>query len=151
MADAYRRLAEDDGARFHRSVETGHWSAEDRDGVTIVPLEGGAMSIAEAARLYCEDKGLASPDEILDGIVATCRPYDVLDEFWQGFKVCQRDSVLRCNPYQDDEGVKAQAWDRGANAAMQYQQALARRASAQAEADEVTPAWLVKLLRTGRR
>jgi hypothetical protein len=148
MTDAYRRLAEDDGARFCRESESDRWTAEDSDGIAIV---SDAMSIAEAARLYCEDKGLISSQEILGRIVATYRPYHVLAEFWQGFKACQRDSVLRCNPYRDDEGVKAQAWDRGAEAAMQYQQALAHQAITPAEADEAEPGWLVRLLRTGRR
>jgi hypothetical protein len=148
MIDAYKRLAEDDGARFHRGSESDRWTAEDRDGMAIV---SGAMSIAEAARLYCEDKGLTSPQEILDRIVATYRPYHVLAEFWQGFRACQRDSVLRCNPYRDDEAVKAQAWDRGANVAMQYQRTLAQRAATPDEADEAEPGWVVRLLRTGRR
>lgn len=148
MTDAYRRLAEDDGARFCRGSESDRWTAEDRDGIAIV---SDAMSIAEAARLYCEDKGLVSPQEILDRIVATYRPYHVLTEFWDGFTACQRDRVLRSNPYQPDEGVKARAWNRGADVAMQYQQALAHRATTSAEAAEAEPGWLVRLLRTGRR
>jgi hypothetical protein len=149
MADAYKRLAEDDGARFRRGSGSDRWIAEDRDGIAIV---SDAMSVAEAARLYCEDKGLISPEEILDRIVATYRPYHILAEFWQGFKACQRDSVFRCNPYRDDEGVKAQAWDRGASVALQYQQAIvARRAVDPDEDDEAEPGWVVRLLRTGRR
>jgi hypothetical protein len=150
-ANDYLRLAEDDGACFRQIRSTGLWSAADRDGVVIVPFVDGAMSIAEAARLYCEDKGLTPSHEILARIVAKYRGYHVLAEFWQGFKACQRDSVLRCNPYRDDEGVKAQAWDRGANAAMQYQRAMHHVATTPAEADEAEPGWLVRLLRTGRR
>jgi hypothetical protein len=61
MSDDYKRLAEDDGARFHQSTETGRWAADDRDGMAIVPCVDGALSVAEAARLYCEEKGL-TPD-----------------------------------------------------------------------------------------
>jgi hypothetical protein len=87
MTDVYKRLAEDDGARFHKGNESDRWMAEDSDGIAIV---SGAMSVAEAARLYCEDKGLTSPGEILDRIVATYRPYYVLEEFWQGLPRCVR-------------------------------------------------------------
>jgi hypothetical protein len=55
------------------------------------------------------------------------------------------------NRYRDDEGVKAQAWDRGANVAMQYQRAMHHMATTPIEADEAEPGWLVGLLRTGRR
>jgi hypothetical protein len=147
MTDAYRRLAEDDGARFRMTSETDRWTAEDSDGIAIV---SDAMSIAEAARLYCEDKGLVSPREILARIVAAYASYRLLAEFWEGFNACQRDGVFRCNPYRDDEGVKAQAWDRGADVAMQYQRALAHVATTPAEADEAEPGWLARLLRTGR-
>jgi hypothetical protein len=147
MTDAYRRLAEDDGARFRIGSESDRWTAEDSDGIAIV---SDAMSIAEAARLYCEDKGLISSQEILDRIVATYRPYHILAEFWQGFKACRRDSVLRCNPYRDDEGVKAQAWDRGADVAMQYQQALAHLDAHKEDVEKAGPGWLARLLRTGR-
>jgi hypothetical protein len=57
MTDAYRSLAEDDGARFRRGSESDRWTAEDSDGMVVV---SDAMSIAEAARLYCEDQGLVS-------------------------------------------------------------------------------------------
>jgi hypothetical protein len=147
MTDAYRRLAEEDGARFRMESESDRWTAEDGDGIAIV---SDAMSIAEAARLYCEDKGLASPREILARIVAAYASYRLLAEFWEGFKACQRDGVCRCNPYRDDEGVKAQAWDRGADVAMQYQQVLAHIATTTTEADEAEPGWLIRLLRTGR-
>jgi hypothetical protein len=140
------RVAEADGAMFTPSG-TGEWSVKDTHGLTVAH---GALSLAEAARLYCEDKGLPSPEEVLDTIVAAYRPYHVLDEFWQGFTAYRHDPVLWCNPYRDRD-VKAQAWDRGANVAMQYQRALAHRASTPAEADEAEPGWLVRLLRTGRR
>jgi hypothetical protein len=148
IANDYLRLAEDDGASFSKGSESDRWTAEDREGMAIV---SGAMSLAEAARLYCEDKGLPTSQEILDKIVGAYRPYHVLAEFWDGFTAYQRDSVFRCNPYRDDEGVKAQAWDRGADVAMQYQRALACSATTPAEADEAKPGWMVRLLRTGRR
>jgi hypothetical protein len=55
------RLAEADGATFVRSA-TGAWWA--KDGITIVR---GALSRAEAAVLYCEDRDLCgtSPEAIL--------------------------------------------------------------------------------------
>jgi hypothetical protein len=144
MTDVYRRLAEEAGARFYKGSDSDRWTAQDSDGITIVT---GAMSIAEAARLYCEDKGLTSPDEILNRIVATYRPYHVLEEFWQGFRACRRDSVVRCNPHRDGESMQARAWNRGADVAMKYQQALAHKATVP---DEVEPGWVVRLLRTGR-
>jgi hypothetical protein len=145
MTEAYWYLAEDDGARFCRKSESDRWTAEDSDGMVIV---SDAMSIAEAARLYCEDQGLVSPQQILARIVAAYSSYRLLAEFWEGFKACQRDPTHSSNPYQDGEGVKAQAWDRGADVAMQYQQALAHFATP-AEAEDGEPGWLVRLLRTG--
>jgi hypothetical protein len=64
MADTseFERLAEADGAPFIRTA-TGVWWARDKDGITVVR---GAMSKAEAGRLYCEDKGLvASTPEMI--------------------------------------------------------------------------------------
>jgi hypothetical protein len=80
-ANDYRRKAEDDGARCHKGNESDQWTAEDRDGMAIV---SDATSIAEAARLYCEDKGLTASHEILNRLVAAYRPYHVLAEFWNG-------------------------------------------------------------------
>ena len=60
----YLRLAEDDGACIRQNPETGFWSAHDADGMAIVH---DAMSCAEAARLYCDDKGLS---ELLTRMVA---------------------------------------------------------------------------------
>jgi hypothetical protein len=147
MTDAYRYLAEDDGAHFRKESESDRWTAEDSDGMVIV---SDAMSIAEAARLYCEDKELVSPRQILARIVAAYSSYRFLTEFWEGFKACQRDPVRRSNPYRDDEGVKAQAWDRGADVALQYHQAVANFATTPAEVDEAESGWLVRILRTGR-
>ena len=65
MSDDYRRLAEADGATFTQDGKRSGldpWRARDRDGVTIV---SGALSIAEAARLYCEDKDLTPDGEAL--------------------------------------------------------------------------------------
>jgi hypothetical protein len=105
------RLAEADGATFLRSA-TGAWWARDNDGITIVR---GAMSRAEAALLYCEDRDLISstPEAILARIEAQYRPYDSVREFQEGFDAYQIDGAanFRRNPY--DNGVAAQAWDRG--------------------------------------
>jgi hypothetical protein len=124
MADTVNeleRLAEADGATFIRTP-MGAWWAKDRDGIVLVR---GALSRVEAARLYCEDKDLvaSTPAAILAYIKAQYRPYDTLPEFQEGYDACERDRVLRCNPY--DDGYKAQAWDRGANAAMLYKRAMA--------------------------
>jgi hypothetical protein len=168
-------LAQDDGARFRQGSESDRWVAEDRDGMAIVSgamsiaeaarlycedkelirdgmaVVFGAMSIAEAEHLYCEDKGLSPPHEVLARIVAGYRPYDVLAEFWEGFAAYHRRHVFWCNPYQDDKGVKKQAWDRGADAARQYQQALSHMATTPAEAGDTEPGWTVRLLANGRR
>jgi hypothetical protein len=178
MADTVNeleRLAEAHGATFTRTP-MGAWWAKDRNGVVVVR---GALSRAEAACLYCKDKDLvaSTPAAILAYIKAQYRPYDSLPEFQEGYDACERDRVLRCNPYGDDS-YKAQAWDRGANAAMLYKRALARQAyrvhtslpegvtvvslddpapmhTAIAEVlgeapDEAPRDWLDRLLRTGR-
>jgi hypothetical protein len=141
------RLAEADGAMFTPNG-TGSWRVQDRHGVIIVR---GALSRAEAALIYCEDQHLvaSTPEAILAYLKAQYRPYDTLPEFQEGFDAYQKVGPHRCSRY--DDGYKAQAWDRGANVAMQYQRALAHRAITPTEADEAEPGWLVKLLRTGRR
>jgi hypothetical protein len=65
VTNDFVRLAEDDGATFRQIRETGLWGAVDREGMVIVPYVDGAMSKVEAARLYCEDKGLTpvTPDK----------------------------------------------------------------------------------------
>jgi hypothetical protein len=70
----FERLAEADGATFLQIRTTGLWGAVDREGMVIVPYVDGAMSKVEAARLYCEDKGLppCTPDAILARIVREC-------------------------------------------------------------------------------
>jgi hypothetical protein len=146
MTDAIEleRLAEADGATFIRSA-TGAWWAKDKDGITIVR---GAMSRAEAAVQYCEDRDLcgSTPEAILARIRHEYRPYDTMPEFQEGFRAYQLDGAHRRDPY---DGVKGQAWDRGANAAMLY-----ARAMAHLDADPVKaaaePGWLARLLRTGR-
>ena len=59
-------------------------------------------------------------------IRADYRPYDTLPAFDQGFADYQ--NRLRVNPYDGlrgpGDGLKAQAWDRGANAAMRYNRFL---------------------------
>jgi hypothetical protein len=67
-----------------------------------------------------------SEQEILAAIRHEYRPYDTLPQFEEGFAAYQRDGAFRCNSYQNDTGYKAQAWDRGANAAMWYAVALRR-------------------------
>jgi hypothetical protein len=144
-------LAEQDGATFLRSA-TGAWWAKDKDGITIVR---GALSRAEAARLYCEDKHLVASTNgaILEYIKAQYRPYDSMSEFSEGMKAYHLDGAHRRNPYDggpDGGGVQAQAWDRGANAAMLYARALAHLDAHKEDVEKAGPGWLSRLLRTGR-
>jgi hypothetical protein len=138
-------LAEADGATFVRTA-AGHWAARDKDGITIVR---GAESHAEAARLYCDDRDLsaATPEAILARIVAQYRPYDSMPEFQEGFDAYQARGSLRRDPY---DGVKAQAWDRGADAAMLYARALAHLDAHKEDIEKAGPGWLAQLLKTGR-
>jgi hypothetical protein len=59
-------------------------------------------------------------DMTLNEIVAQYRPYETMPEFWEGLEN-YRHGIYR-SPYDSDgsaqNGVKGQAWDRGANAAM---------------------------------
>jgi hypothetical protein len=149
----YQRLAEANGAMFTQS-DDGTWSVKDQHGLTIAE---GALSIAEAARLFCEDKDLApsqeptlTPDPVLARIIAAYRPYDAIAEFGEGFIAYQCDHLFRRNPYRAEGGVKEQAWDRGNNAAMLYSRALAHMATTPTEADDAEPDWMARLLRTGR-
>jgi hypothetical protein len=139
----FERLAEHDGATFTASG-MGTWSAMDRHGLMVVR---GAMSIAEAARLYCEDKGLtpSTPDAILARIVREYRPYDTMPEFGEGF--ADHQAHRRHENYDD---VKAQAYDRGANCAMLYARALAHLDTHKEDVEKAGPGWLATLLRTGR-
>jgi hypothetical protein len=61
-------------------------------------------------------------------IRADYRPYDTLPAFDQGFADYQ--NRVRANPYdglrEPGDRLKAQAWDRGANAAMRYNRFLNR-------------------------
>ncbi len=122
MADnLFVRLAEDDGATFRQIRATGLWGATDRDGMVIVPYIGGAMSREEAARLYCEDRGLTPDgDPILAGIRAEYAPYDTFPEFDEGFAAFADRNWS--NPY--PSSVAAQAWDRGLDAASRYARAI---------------------------
>src|SRR5712664_4265053 len=65
--------------------------------------------------------------QILSGIVADYRPYDTLEAFGEGF-VAYKFGNYR-NPYDGKNElqaeVNAQAWDRGANAAMRFARATA--------------------------
>jgi hypothetical protein len=93
-----------------------------------------------------------STDEILARIKAQYRPYDTLPAFEEGFTAYQASGPLRRNPYDNDAGYKAQAWDRGANAAMLYARALAHldAVTDDAEANTPAPGWLERLIHTGR-
>ena len=147
MADAYVRFAEADGACFVQDV-TGRWIARDKDGITVVC---GALSIAEAARLYCEDRDItpSTNDAIMARIFAAYRPYDTHPAFREGYRAYQLDGVFRRNPH---DGVAAQAWERGASAAMLYRRALAHLDAVPADAapETASPGWLSRLIRTGR-
>jgi hypothetical protein len=145
MLDDYKRLAEAAGAVFTLS-RAGEWLVKDRHGVTIVR---GVLSKAEAVRLYCEDKDLtpATPECVLARIKQEYRPFDMMPEFQEGFDAWQKTSAFRPDPY--DGGVKTQAWDRGANAAMLYARALAHLKATRDKPDEAEPGWLFRLL-TGR-
>ncbi len=140
------RLAEADGATLTRSP-TGVWYAKDRDGVMIVR---GALSKVEAAVLYCEDKDLteATPEAIIARLRYEFRPYDTMPEFQEGFDAYGKDGAFRRDPY---DGVKAQAWDRGANTAMLYARALARLDAHREDVKKAGPGWLARLLWPGRR
>jgi Protein of unknown function (DUF3363) len=107
-----QRLAEADGAMFIHTA-AGTWQANDKDGIVIVR---DTMSIAEAARLYCEDQDLvpSAPSAVLTRIVKEYAPYDAMPEFRVGFESHARG--FYGNPY-DADSVAAQAWDRGLEAA----------------------------------
>jgi hypothetical protein len=148
----FERLAEAEGATLIRSA-TGAWYAKDRDGIYVVR---GALSRAEAARLYAEDRDLcaSTPEAILARIKAEYRPYDTLPEFQEGFDAYQRGGARRTyempprrNPH---DGYKAQAFDRGANAAMLYARALAHLDANKEDVEKAGPGWLAQLLKTGR-
>jgi hypothetical protein len=147
MSDAseLERLAEADGATFIRSA-TGAWWARDKDGITIVR---GALSRAEAVVMYCEDRDLVgtSPEAILARIRHQYRPYDTMPEFQEGFDAYQKRGAFRDDPY---DGVKAQAWDRGANAAMLCARAMAHLDAHKEDVEKAGSGWLMQLLRTGR-
>jgi hypothetical protein len=135
------RLAEEDGAMFIRS-KTGAWYAKDRDGVTVVH---GALSHAEAAVLYCEDRDLtaATPEAILARIKHEFRPYDTMPEFDEGFAAETKDGWRRKEKYTD--GVKGQAWDRGTSTAVLYKRALAGLDKLPAS-EKAGPGWLARIL-----
>jgi hypothetical protein len=148
LPNELERIAEADGATFLRSAN-GAWWARDKDGITVVR---GALSRAEAARLYCEDLGLveSTPEAILAYIKAQYRPYDTLPEFKEGLRAYQFDGPHRRDPYEDEAGYKSQAWARGANTAMLYARALAHLDAHKEDVEKAGPGWLATLLRTGR-
>jgi hypothetical protein len=150
MSDATReleRLAEADGATFLRST-TGAWYARDKDGITVV---FGALSRAEAARAYCEANDLveSTPEAILEYIQAQYRPYDSMPEFQEGFEAYQKHGLHRLDRYSD--GVKAQAWDRGANTAMLYQRAMDQLDKHKEDIEKAGPGWLANMIHGRRR
>src|SRR5579871_4649575 len=97
------RLAEADGAQLIRTA-TGAWYAKDRDGITVVR---GALSRAEAALHYVEDKGLvdSTPEALLAYLKAQYRPYDRLPAFEEGYAAHAKRQ--HHNPY--PSSVEAQA------------------------------------------
>jgi hypothetical protein len=139
-------LAELDGATFIRSA-TGAWWARDKDGIIVVR---GALSRAEAVVMYCEDRDLcgASPEAILARIRHEFRPYDTMPEFDEGFAEYQKSGPRRRDPY---DGVRAQAWDRGANAAMLYARAMAHLDAHKEDVEKAGPGWLADLIHGRRR
>lgn len=145
-ASELERLAEADGATIDRAA-AGSWYVKDRDGAIVVR---GALSRAEAALLYCEDRDLvaSTPEAILARIRHEYRPYDAMPEFDEGFRAYQIDGPARRDPYYD--GTRSQAWARGANAAMLYARALARL-DARPAGDEPAAelGWLTRLIRGG--
>jgi hypothetical protein len=94
-------------------------------------------------------------DAILKRIVEAYRPYNTYVAFKEGYRTYQLSGSVSGNPY-DGDSVDAQAWDRGANAAMLYGRALAHLADHPEQVDSSTsaqkagPGWLATLLRRGR-
>jgi hypothetical protein len=66
-------------------------------------------------------------NELLAQICNDYRPYDSLPAFTEGYN--DYEAGKHRNPYEGDvsKGVQAQAWDRGANAAMRYRRATDQR------------------------
>jgi hypothetical protein len=88
-------------------------------------------------------------DAILKRIVEQYRPHNTYLAFREGYEAYRTVGRAWDNPYPD--GVEAQAWDRGACAAMQYQRAL-DHLDAHPAGDEpaAEPGWLARLVRAGR-
>jgi len=65
--------------------------------------------------------------ELLLQICSDYAPYDTLPAFTEGFN--DYEAGKHRNPYDGHikQGVQAQAWDRGANAAMRYRRATDQR------------------------
>jgi hypothetical protein len=136
------RLVEADGAQLIRTA-TGAWYARDNTGITVVR---GALSRAEAARLYCEDRDLclATPGAILEWIKAQWRPYDTLPAFQAGWDACRRDGSLRADQY---DGVDGQAYDRGGLSAVWYARAMKHLEDHPDDVERAGPRWLADLLK----
>ncbi len=92
-----------------------------------------------------------SNDAILKRIFEEYRPYNTYLAFREGYRAYQ-DLRYGCgsNPYGDT--AEGQAWDRGANAAMLYQRALAHLDAHPKDAADTSdrPGWLESLIRNGR-
>jgi len=88
-----------------------------------------------------------SNDAILKRILEEYRPYNTYTAFIEGYRAYQTNGNAWSNPYGDD-CVDAQAWDRGACAAMRYQQAIAHLDAVPADAADTSPrpSWLEALL-----
>jgi hypothetical protein len=148
LSDAYQKWADAHGGLFIKSA-AGTWSVTDADGAVVAR---GALSKAEAARLYCEDQDItpAHPDAILIRVFAEYAPYNTMPAFTEGYRAYQLDGQCRRNPHTD---VAAQAWDRGASSAMLYQRALAHLDAHPADRvpETASEGWLARLIRNGGR
>jgi hypothetical protein len=140
------RLAEEDGATFHFAPAVGLWHVRDKDSITVVR---GALSRAEAARLYVEDRDLclATPAAVLQYINARYRPYDTMRTFKEGWDTVMQHGVLSPDRYGDVDG---QAYDRGGLAAIEYQRAIKHLADHREDVEKAGPRWLAQLLKPGK-
>jgi hypothetical protein len=86
--------------------------------------------------------------QVLARIKAAYRPYDALPEFQEGFDAYMLDGAHRRCLY--DDGVKAQAFDRGASTAMLFQRALDHVDRVTRTGEQPKPGWLASLIH-GRR
>ena len=111
-------LAQEHGAHF-KQAPTGTWTARHRDGGTSI----WGMSQVDAAVRYLEENNIqpTTSEAIKARICFDYRPYDTMPEFEEGFADHQARRL-----HEKYDGVKGQAYDRGANAAMLLWQAQQR-------------------------